>query len=169
MEAMDVILGRRSIRKYTAEPVSEEQVKKLLEAAMAAPSAHNRQPWHFVVINDKAKLIEIPKFHQYSKMLEQAPLAIVVCGDLELEAGTGFWPQDCAAATQNILLASKALGLGAVWLGVYPNENLVKGVRDLLKVPEKIVPFCIISIGHPLEAKPPANRYAEGRVHRNIW
>ncbi len=169
MEAIETILGRRSIRKYTGEPVTDGQVKRLLEAAMAAPSAHNRQPWHFIVVSDKATLLEIPKFHNYSKMLEQAPLAIVVCGDLELEAGTGFWVQDCAAATQNILLAAKATGLGAVWLGVYPNENLVENLRVLLKVPEKIVPFCIISIGHPLEEKPPANRYSVGRVHRDIW
>jgi nitroreductase len=169
MEAMDVILGRRSIRKYTAEPVADEQVKRLLEAGMAAPSAHNRQPWHFIVIDDKATLLEIPKFHKYSKMLEQAPLAIVVCGDLELEAGTGFWVQDCAAATQNILLAAKAMRLGAVWLGAYPNEGIVKSLRSLLKVPERNVPFCIISVGHPMEEKPPANRYDVGRVHRNLW
>jgi nitroreductase len=169
MEAMEAILGRRSIRKYTGEPVSDDQVKRLLEAAMAAPSAHNRQPWHYVVIKDKTTLLEIPKFHNYSKMLEQAALAIVVCGDLDLEAGTGFWVQDCAASTQNILLAAKATGLGAVWLGAYPNEGLVKGLRSLLKLPEKIVPFCIISVGHPSEEKPPGNRYDEKRVHKNKW
>ncbi|MGD0803339.1 MAG: nitroreductase family protein [Candidatus Bathyarchaeia archaeon] len=169
MEAMDAILGRRSIRKYSEEPVTDGQVKRLLEAAMAAPSAHNRQSWHFIVVRDKAKLLEIPKFHSYSKMLEQAALAIIVCGDLELEGGTGFWVQDCSAATQNILLAAKATGLGAVWLGVYPNENLVKGVRDLLRIPEKIVPLCIISVGHPLEEKPPGNHYRDDRVHLNGW
>lgn len=169
METIEAILGRRSIRKYTGEPVTDGQLKRLLEAAMAAPSAHNRQPRHYVVIRDKATLLEIPKFHNYSKMLEQASLAIVVCGDLELENGTGFWVQDCAASTQNILLAAKATGLGAVWLGVYPNELLVKKLRDLLKVPERIVPFCIISVGHPLEAKPPGNRYDEKRIHHDKW
>ncbi len=169
MEAMDVILGRRSIRKYTGQPVSEAEAKRLLEAGMAAPSAHNRQPWHFIVVRDHAKLEAIPLFHQYSKMLPQAALAIVVCGDLDLEAGTGFWPQDCAAVTQNILLAAKAIGLGAVWLGVYPNENLVKGLSDLLNVPERKVPFCIISVGCPAEEKPPSNRYDEKRVHFDSW
>ncbi len=169
MEAMEAILGRRSIRKYTDKPVTDGELRCLLEAGMAAPSAHNRQPWHFVVINDKATLLEIPKFHNYSKMLEQAALAIVVCGDLDLEAGTGFWVQDCAAATENILVAAKATGLGAVWLGVYPNEGLVKNLRKLLKVPEKIVPFCILSVGHPSEDKSPANRYDEKRVHKNVW
>ena len=169
MEAMEVILGRRSIRKYSEKPVSDEEVKRLLEAAMAAPSAHNKQPWHFIVVRGKETLLEIPKFHNYSKMLEQAALAIIVCGDLEIEGGTGFWVQDCSAATQNILLAAKAMGLGAVWLGVYPNENLVKGVKDLLQIPEKVVPLCIISMGHPLEEKPPGNRYRDDRVHYNTW
>jgi nitroreductase len=169
METIEAILGRRSIRKYTGEPVTDGQLKRLLEAAMAAPSAHNRQPRHYVVIRDRVTLLEIPKFHNYSKMLEQAALAIVVCGDLELENGTGFWVQDCAASTQNILLAAKATDLGAVWLGVYPNEVLVKKLRDLLKVPERIVPFCIISVGHPLEEKPPGNRYDEKRIHHDKW
>jgi nitroreductase len=169
LEAMDAILGRRSIRKYTAEPVTEGQLKRLLEAGMAAPSAHNKQPWHYIIVRDKATLLEIPKFHNYSKMLEQAALAIVVCGDSELDGGTGFWVQDCAASTENILLAAKATGLGAVWLGVHPNEGLVKGLRVLLKLPEKITPFCIISVGHPAEDKTPANRYDEKRIHQNKW
>jgi nitroreductase len=169
MEAMDVILERRSIRKYSDKPVTADELKRLLEAAMAAPSAHNRQPWHFIVVRDRATLLEIPKFHNYSKMLEQAPLAIIVCGDLELEEGTGFWIQDCSAASQNILLAAKATGLGAVWLGAYPNGGLVKGVRELLRIPEKITPLCIIAVGHPLEDKPPGNRYREDRVHLNRW
>jgi nitroreductase len=169
MEAMEMILGRRSIRKYSDKPVTEEEVKRLLEAAMAAPSAHNRQPWQFIIVRDRATLLEIPKFHNYSKMLEQAALAIIVCGDTELEGGTGFWVQDCSAATQNILLAVKATGLGAVWLGVYPNENFVKGVKELLHIPEKIVPLNIISVGYPLEEKPPANRYMKDRVHLETW
>jgi nitroreductase len=169
MEAMEAILGRRSIRKYSDKPVTDAELKRLLEAGMAAPSGHNRQPWHFVVVRDRATLLEIPKFHNYSKMLEQAALAIIVCGDSELDGGTGFWVQDCSAATQNILLAAKAIGLGAVWLGVYPNENLVKGVKGLLHIPDKIQPLCIISIGHPMEEKPPANRYIQDRIHAGSW
>jgi nitroreductase len=169
MEVMEAILGRRSIRKYTAELVTDGQLKPLLEAGMASPSAHNRQPWQYVVIRDKETLLEIPKFHNYSKMLEQAALAIVVCGDSELDGGTGFWVQDCAASTQNILLAAKATELGAVWLGVYPNGGLVKELRSLLRLPEKITPFCIISVGHPAEEKPSANRYDEKRIHQNKW
>ncbi len=169
MEAMEAILGRRSIRKYLDKPVTDAELKRLLEAGMAAPSAHNRQPWHFVVVTNRATLLEIPKFHNYSKMLEQAALAIIVCGDSELDGGTGFWVQDCSAATQNILLAANATGLGAVWLGVYPNENLVKNLRDLLHIPEKVTPLCIISVGHPMEQKPPGNNYREDRVHLGKW
>lgn len=166
---METILGRRSVRKYSTEPVTEAQVKRLLEAGMAAPSAHNRQPWHFIVVRDRATLLEIPKFHNYSKMLEQAPFAIVVCGDPELDGGTGFWVQDCSAATENILLAAKATGLGAVWLGVYPNEGLVNGLKSLLGIPERVTPLCIISVGYPLEEKPPGNRYRDDRVHQGRW
>jgi nitroreductase len=169
METIDTILGRRSIRKYTSEPVPEADVKRLLEAGMAAPSAHNRQPWHFVVVRDKVKLNAIPEFHPYSKMLPQSALAIVVCGDLDLEGGTGFWPQDCAASTQNILLAAKATGLGAVWLGVYPNEDLIKALRELLSIPDRVVALCLIYIGPPAEVKPPSNRYDEKRIHRDMW
>jgi nitroreductase len=169
MEAIEAILSRRSVRKYTGTYVSDEQVKILLEAAMAAPSAHNKQPWHFIIVKDRETLLEIPKFHQYSKMLEQASLAIVVCGDLNIEGGTGFWVQDCSAATQNILIAAKAIGLGAVWLGVYPFEDLVKGIKILLKVPKNVTPLCIISIGYPLEEKPPANRFNPERIHEEKW
>jgi nitroreductase len=157
------------VRKYTGVYVTDEQVKTLLEAAMAAPSAHNKQPWHFIIVKDRETLLEIPKFHPYSKMLEQASLAIVVCGDLDLEEGTGFWVQDCSAATENILVAAKAIGLGAVWLGVYPFEPLVKNVKTLLKVPENVTPLCIISVGYPIEEKPPANRYNPERIHQGKW
>ncbi len=169
LSCIDKILNRRSIRKYKREPVPEDVKAKIIEAGRQAPSAANRQPWHFIVVRDRNTLLEVPKFHNYSKMLEQAALAIVVCGDLEIEGGTGFWVQDCSAATENILLAAKAAGLGAVWLGVHPNEALVKGLRGLLGIPERIMPLCIISIGHPLEEKPPGNRYRDDRVHTGKW
>jgi nitroreductase len=169
MDTMDVILSRRSIRNYTDATVSEEIVDGLLKAGMSAPSAHNQQPWHFVVVDEHGLLDRIPEFHPYSDMLRQAPLAIIVCGDQASDRGEGFWIQDCAAATQNILLAAHAGGLGAVWLGVYPVERLVRGIRELLKLPEDIVPLSIISIGYPAEEKPPANRYRQSRIHHNQW
>ena len=169
MDALNAILSRRSIRKYTAQPVSEEMVRELLEAAMAAPSAGNEQPWHFVVMDDREILDAIPRFHPYSRMLEEAPMAILVCGDLELQKYEGYWVQDCSAATENLLIAAQAKGLGAVWLGVYPIEERVAGFRNLLGVPDHVIPFALISIGYPAEQKPGADRYNSSRVRRNRW
>jgi len=169
MEAMEAILSRRSIRRYTGEPVPEEVIKELLEAAMSAPSANNEQPWQFVIIDDRRILDEIPRFHPYADMLKEASLAIAVCGDMKLEAMRGYWVQDCSAATQNILIAANARGLGAVWLGVYPNESRTRTVQKLLGLPEQVIPLCFISIGYPAEKKPPANRYNASRVHHNHW
>jgi len=169
VEAMKAILSRRSIRRYTSKEIPEELIKDLLKAAMSAPSAGNQQPWQFVVINDRTILDEIPKFHPYAQMLTQAPVAILVCGDLKRETHRGYWIQDCSAATQNILLAAHAKGLGAVWLGIYPREERVKGMRKLLNIPEQVIPFSLISIGYPAEQKPPSNRYDESRIHYNTW
>lgn len=169
MDAMEAILSRRSIRKYTNEDVSDETVKELLEAAMSAPSAGNEQPWHFVVIRDRKILNEIPNIHPYSGMLREAPLAILVCGDESLQKYKGYWVQDCSAATENLLIAINAKGLGGVWLGVYPVEDRVNGIRKLLDMPNNVIPFSLISIGHPAEQKPPANRYNSSRIHYDRW
>ncbi len=166
---MDAILARRSIRKYTGQAVPDDVIKKLLKAAMSAPSAYNEQPWHFIVIKNRQILDEIPRFHPYSQMLKEAPLAILVCGDKNLEKSEGFWVQDCAAATENILIAAQAQGLGAVWLGVYPREALVAGMRKLCGIPEHVTPFSLVSVGYPAEHKPPSNRYDEARVHHDRW
>lgn len=169
MDAIQAVLSRRSIRRYTSQPVPQEVIEDLLKAAMSAPSAGNEQPWHFVVISDGKILNEIPKFHPYSSMLSEASAAILVCGDLREEKYKGFWIQDCSAATQNILIAACAKGLGAVWLGIYPIEERIKGMRKLLGIPEHIVPLSLISIGYPAEKKPPANRYNISRIHHNHW
>ncbi len=165
---MEAILTRRSIRKYTKQPVPDEVVKELLEAAMYTPSAGNRQPWCFVVINDRKILNEIPKYHTYAQMLKEAPAAILVCCDINLE-NKGFGVEDCSAATQNILLAAHAKGLGAVWLGVYPAEPRVTATKKLLNLPEHIIPISLISIGYPAEQKPQPDRYRADRVHYNQW
>lgn len=167
MDAMEAILSRRSIRKYTDEPVSDEDIEKLLRAAMSAPTAGNQQAWEFVVINDRKILEDIPKYHPFSQMLKHAPVAILVCADLERETKVGYWPQDSAAATQNILIAANAMGLGAVWLGIHPREERVKGVRKILCLPDNIVPVSLVSIGQPAEKLPPADRYDKGKVHYN--
>jgi len=169
MDAMDAILSRRSIRRYTDQPVSDETIKELLEAAMSAPSAGNEQPWHFLVIRERQILNEIPKYHQYSQMLKDAPVAIMVCGDKRLQKYEGYWVQDCSAATENILIAAQAKGLGVVWLGVYPLEDRVAALRKLMGIPEQVIPFSLISIGYPAEQKPRAERYDESRIHQNMW
>ena len=167
MDALEVLFTRRSIRKYSNEPVTEEDLKTILEAGMNAPSASNRQPWHFVVVDDRAKLNAIMEVHPYSRMLAEAPMAIVVCGDTKISAN--FWPQDCAAATENILLAARALDLGTVWMGVYPDEDRVKAVHGLFGLPQHIQPLAIIALGHPAEEKGRVDRYKAERVHKNGW
>jgi nitroreductase len=169
MDAIQAVMTRRSIRSYKQEDVPEDMVQKLLQAAMNAPSAGNEQPWHFIVIREKAILDAIPAFHPYSKMLKQAALGIVVCGDLSLEVYKGFWVQDCSAATQNMLIAAHGLGLGAVWLGIVPLEERMAGMKRLLSLPDHIIAFSLVSIGWPAEQKAPAIRYRQERVHYDKW
>jgi nitroreductase len=164
---VQTIFARRSIRKYTGEPVSEEAIETLLKAAMAAPSASNRKPWQFIVVTKRETLDALAKAHRHGKMLFEAPLCIAVCGDLtEMER---FWVQDCSAATENLLLAATALGLGAVWLGVYPRDERVAAVRRILGLPDRITPLSLTSIGHPAEEKEPRTQYNEARVHWEQW
>lgn len=166
---MDAIFNRRSIRKYSSRNIPEEMIEKIIKAGMAAPSAGNEQPWHFILIDDRNILNEIPKFHPYSQMLKEVTSAIVVCGDLSLEKYKGFWVQDCAAATQNMLLMIQELGLGSVWLGIYPIEERTKALQELMGLPENVIPLSILPIGFPAESKEPSNFFDPKRVHRNRW
>ncbi len=166
---MNAIFNRRSIRKYTKQVIPEETIEKLLRAGMAAPSAANEQPWHFIVIKDKDVLSAIPKFHPYAQMLREADCAIVVCGDLVLETNKNFWVQDCSAATENILIEATDLGLGSVWIGVHPDQDRVKPLVALLGLPQTVIPLCIIALGYPTEIKAPVDRYNPARVHRDKW
>ena len=166
-ELIKAIFARRSMRKYTAEPVSKNDVKTMLEAAMAGPSASNRKPWHFVVVTDRQKLDNLARVHPYGKMLFDAPLCIAVCGDKTISPR--YWVQDCSASSENVLLAATALGLGAVWLGVHPREERVRPIRKVLNIPENIVPLNLIPIGHPAEEKEPRTQYDEMRVHHEHW
>jgi nitroreductase len=166
---MEVIFSRRSIRAYTQEPIPEPMVEKLLRAGMSAPSAGNQQPWHFVVLKDRQVLDQVPHFHPHAEMILQAPMAIVVCGDLSLETHKGMWMLDCSNATENILLAAHALGLGAVWCALYPREERMEGMRRLLNLPKQIIPLSLVPIGYPAEEKPAVDRYQETRVHYDKW
>ncbi|KJR47179.1 NADPH nitroreductase [Desulfosporosinus sp. I2] len=172
-EALKTIITRRSIRKYVDQPISEDQVQWMLRAAMNAPSAGNEQPWEFLVITNRDKLKKVPEFHPYSKMLPGAALAILVVADPSKvkyeEELRQLWIQDCSAATQNILLAAHSLGLGAVWLAVYPDSLRLKGIRELFNIPEEMVPFSIVSLGYPVGTKLAEDHYDETRIHREVW
>jgi nitroreductase len=169
MDTLTAIHTRRSIRRYLDKPISEELVEKLLATAMQSPSARNQQPWQFVVIDDRALLAEIPTFMPNAAMAAKAPLAILVCGDLELEKSEGYWVVDCAAATENMLLAAHALGLGACWCGVYPREHRMEGLRQRIGLPKNVIAHSLVVIGHPAEQVGAEDRYRADRVHRNRW
>jgi nitroreductase len=169
MDAIEALLTRRSIRKYAPNPVSDTVVKQLLQAAMSAPSAGNEQPWQFIVITERNIMEEIARFHPYAAMLREAPLAILVCGDLDLQQFKGNWVLDCSAATQNLLLAAHALGLGAVWVGVYPETERMEDLKKLLHLPQQIIPLSLVPVGYPAESPPPEDRYDTTRVRYNRW
>ena len=166
--AINNIMTRTSIRQYTDETVSKADIETMLRAGMAAPTAVNRQPWHFVAVTDKAKLAELAG--RRGGMIKQAGVAIVVCGNMDKAMqgpGQAFWVQDCSAATENILLAANAIGLGAVWTGCYPVDNRVAEVSKTLKLPETIVPLCVIAIGHPAEQPAPKDKWKPENVSYN--
>lgn len=156
------ISTRTSVRDYQEREVPAEFIEQMLRAAMAAPSAVNRQPWHFVVVTDRKQLDALAKANPNAAMLAKAPLAIVICGDMT-KALKGnareFWVQDCSAATENLLLAAHALGLGAVWTGTYPSQERCSAVSQALKLPETIIPLNTIVIGYPAEKNTPKDKW----------
>jgi nitroreductase len=169
MDAIDAIMTRRSVRKYKEKKIPDDIIKQLLEAAMQAPSAANEQPWHFLVITERKILEQVPAFHPHSHMLKEAPLAILICDDPELEIFKNRGILDCSAATENVLLAAHALGLGAVWLGIYPVEERIAGMRRLLNMPSSVIPVSLVSVGYPNEKHGTDYRFKNERVHLNHW
>jgi len=164
---MDMLMSRRSIRKFKSTSVTEEQIKIMLHAAMMAPSAVNGQPWQFIVCDDRRIIDEIIKHQPYARSLETAPLCVVVCGD---EGNIkGYYQQDCAAATQNLMLAAYELGLGTCWMGVAPRPDRMDPVREQFALPESVMPFCLIAVGVPDEVPAQPERWKEEKVHRNSW
>ncbi|MDO9122616.1 MAG: nitroreductase family protein [Anaerolineaceae bacterium] len=162
---LDVFYKRRSIRKFTEEPVSRDALITLLKAGMSGPSGMNAQPWEFVVVTEDETLAKIRRNLMFAKMKGTA--AICVLGSKRMQtnkAGDKFWVQDCAAATENILLAATALGLGAVWIGIHPVHIFERQVKSILNLPEGVTPFCLIIIGHPAEEKEARTQYNEKRV-----
>ena len=169
---IETIMTRTSIRQYTDKPVEKEKIEAMLRAGMAAPTAVNAQPWHFVVVSDKVKLGELAAANPHASMLKSAPLAIVVCGDMTkaMEGkGRQFWIQDCSAATENILLAAHAQGLGAVWTALYPMEERIQPVSEALKLPDTLIPLCTVVIGYPAEQPEPKDKWKPENVSYNEY
>ncbi len=164
MNTIDAILQRRSVRKYKSDPILDEHLNTLLKAAMYAPSARNTQPWEFIVVKDKTKMNAIADANPYAKMIKDAPLAIVVCGDTSKEAFPGFWIQDCSAATQNILLAAYDLNIGTVWTGVHPKAERVEPIKEIFNIPEHIIPLCVIVLGYIDSELPSVDRYDASKI-----
>lgn len=163
---LECIHRRRSIRQYQDRPVDRETMTELLKAAMAAPSACNEQPWEFVAVNEPDTMDRLRSKLYAGKY--NAPAAIAVCGNMELampNAGSEYWVQDCSAAIQNILLAAIALGLGSVWIGVYPLPSVVKPVSEALSLPQHVIPLGVVYVGYPAEQKEPRNQYNEKAVY----
>lgn len=168
---LDNIATRTSIRDYEARPVEKEKIEKMLRAAMAAPTAMNKQPWHFVVVDQRNVLDALAGTNPYAKMLKKAPLAIVVCGNTDkmIEGGgRDFWIQDASAATENLLLAAHAMGLGAVWTGAYPSEERCISISKVLSLSDNLIPLNMIVVGYPAEHPQPKQKFKEENISYNV-
>lgn len=165
METFEAILKRRTIRRYKSRDITEEQIKKLLEAAMAAPSAHNSQPWEFVTVRDKEMRNKLSKVHSYSWMCADASVVVVVCGNKDDLS----WIEDCSAAAENILLCATEMGLGGCWIAArgtkYSGKDDGQVIADILGIPKKLGVLCMLSFGYPDEEKAPRTQYTEDKVH----
>ncbi len=169
MKVFDAISTRRSIRSYTGELISDENLKTILSAGFQAPSAHNTESREFIVLRDKEILNEIPKFHPYTKMLPEAGCGIVVCGNKDKQGEEGFLALDSAASMQNMLLAAQGLGLGSVWCGLYPVPELLEAISELLSLPENIIPIAMMVVGTKAMDAKPVDRYNEDVIHYDKW
>ncbi len=169
MDKLTYILDRRSIRRFSEQKIDKETIKLLLTAAMYAPSAVNKQPWHFVVIDQRQMLDQIMEIHPHAGMLQTASHGIVICGDELLQHDDGYWVVDCGAATQNLLLAAHTLGLGACWVGLHPREGRKASFSELLELPSHVKPFALVALGYPREEKPRPERFHADKVKYHHW
>lgn len=169
MDTLKALTTRRSIRRFKSDTIDPSLLNKILSCAMHAPSAHDYRPWYFIVIDDKQIHRSIMAAHPYARMLDKAPSAIAVCGDLRLESNMEYAALDCAAATQNILLAIHALQLGGVWIGIYPRKERMAKLQQIFSLPDHIVPVSLVAIGNPDETPPSAERFDENRIRYNRW
>jgi len=169
MNTLDCIFSRRSIRKYINKPIEKEKIDLLLYAGFCSPTANNYQEWNFLAINDTTVLNDLSLILEHGKMLNKATLAILVCADNNLQNNEGYQAIDCAASTQNILLTAHELGLGAVWLGIFPRKERILNIKKYFNLPQNINPITLIAIGYPDEAKEISNRFDKNKVHFNKW
>lgn len=169
MTPLECLLTRRSIRRFTPEPVSPKIERALLDAFSSSPSAADARPWHLVVVDDRVLMRTMADRMPHCDMLREAALGLIVVADPSLEKIPGFWPQDCAAATENLLIAVHGLGLGGVWIGLHPVPDREAVLRGLLGLPEGKIPFSMVALGHPAETLPREDRYDTSKIHRNHW
>ena len=169
MNFLELAKKRKTTFEFSDKIVSDKNIYLLLEAARWAPSCANIQPWHFIVVTDRQVLNTLAQVHPYGKMLNEAPLAILVCGDENIEQQSGYLIQDCSAAVMNILNTANAEGLGSVWLGVYPREERVKDMSQVFNLPTNIIPIALLAIGYADEQKPKPDRFKKERIHYNKW
>lgn len=169
MDIQEAILNRRSIRKYKDQKISSQDINTMLKAAMYAPSAMNTQAWHFIVIEDKNILLNTLQSIPYAEMLKQSTAAILVCGDSSIEKNESWLLQNCSAVTQNILLSAFGLGIGSCWIGIQGMDEIVRNIKHQFKLPEKIVPVSLISLGYPDEVVKAEERFKEEKIHYNNW
>jgi nitroreductase len=164
---IEALFARRSVREFTGDEVDTADIRALLEAGMAAPSARGLDPWRFVVVTDRRTLDRLAVVHPYAKMLKHAGACIAVCGDRAV--APDFWVQDCSAATENILVAASMLGLGTCWLGVHPRAERERSLKEVLRVPDEVGMLCLVAVGKPKRVPEPRTRYDEANVHQETW
>jgi nitroreductase len=169
MDLFEAIRTRRSVRKFTDEPVAEEQLERLFRAAMAAASSGNQQPWRFIVVDDPQIRDRIGTLDVERGPYHVSPQLIVVCADIGSMKWKMHWLADCGAAIENLLLAAHAMGLGAVWQELYPYHQRVAEVRGILGIPDTVYPMAVVAVGHPAERPDPVDRYDPAKVMRNHW
>lgn len=169
MDAITNLVTRRSIRAYRPEPVDADTLKLVLEAAMFSPSAGDQEPWHFLVIQDPATLQAIAASHPFASFASQAPLAVLVCADIRDLPYPAFWPMEAAAATQTLMLAAHAQGLGSIWIGIHPRPDREDFIRQLIELPEGVMPFALVPLGKPAETPEQPIRWNEAKVHSEKW
>ena len=171
-QAINNIMTRMSVREFTGEKISDGQIDTLLRAAMAAPSAINKQPWAFVVVTEDSVLSKLGEVLPYSRCSNHPAIAVIPCGDLSkaIEGEmAGFWINDVSAATENLLFAAHAMGLGAVWTGLHPDMKRAGMVQEMLGLPEHIIPLCVVPVGVPAEKPEVKDKYKPENIHYNAW